>query len=368
MAYQKSMKPLNHLAVATPREYLTASAISRSLPTLPAQMPLCDRFQGALLGLWLVPVATANCPAEDRRTLTEVIASSFEHITCFTASSHSLPQPQSSSDAPPLSAKRPAQSSVWSPFWLASLPKLLRYHDSRERRWQCFSTAELPDTATQPDFLLGQSLVLGDLLEFALSGQITSPVDCVDCLVQLQRSQPNGLRSESYRYYQSILTEILARLPEQPTVGVGRSASDHADFISGVLSALTHPESYRLPVQVAARHGGMAPLVAGALAGAIGGRSALPVMWQMKSVSEITQERHTSSRLYQSADDKSGKQVKKQDDLDSLIDEKAAKIPQQCSEVISLANQLFEQWAGINPAVSRPIILADRIDPELAHS
>ncbi len=359
------MKPPNHTTAAQPlSESLTASAISRCSPTLPAQMPLCDRFQGTLLGLWLVSVATVNHSAKDRLTLIEVIAASFEHITCFTASSNSLPQPQSSLDSPLSPAKQSEQAPFWAPFWLASLPKLLRYHDSRERRWQSFSTAEL-----QLDFFLGQTLMLGDLLEFALSGYIASPADCTDCLVQLQkRSQPDGLRSESWRHYQSILTEILARLPEPTAVGVTQSASDHADFINGVLSALTHLESYRLSVQVAARHGGLAPLVAGVLAGAIGGQAALPVIWQMKSVSEIKQERRTSSRLYQGADDKSGKQVENQDDLDSLIDEKAAKIPQRRSEVISLANQLFEQWAGINPAASKPTILADRTDPERAYS
>ncbi|WP_121967884.1 hypothetical protein [Leptolyngbya sp. BC1307] len=348
------------------------------MPTshLPTQNSTSDRFQGALLGLWLVPraIAESNRTADEWENWAAAVAFGFEHILASPAEPLS---PQSAQERPvTLSTGRPIQL----PLWLTDIAELLRYHDSRERRWQRFATesqtyrAQTSGTQAPAE---AQYLILGDLLEFALSGCADSPVNY---LVQLQmRSQPYELLSAPSRHYQGILTEMHAQLSQiwrLPAVSQSISGNlythdltatelaDHAAFIGGVLSALTHPESYCLSVQAAARYGGIAALAAGVLAGAISGRMALPVLWQMGLSAKSEQAPSPSSSLNQEFCHQSGNQIEKQDDLNIPLNRtsadrsptnKLAQLSQQrLSDVSALANRLFEQWAGILPAASAP--------------
>ncbi len=358
------------------------------MPTshLPTQNSTSDRFQGALLGLWLVPraIAESNRTADEWENWAAAVAFGFEQILAAPAEPLS---PQSAQERPvTLSTGRPIQL----PLWLTDIAELLRYHDSRERRWQRFASESQTSGAQISEAQISgaqapaeaQYLMLGDLLEFALSGCAGSPVDY---LVQLQmRSQPYELLSAPSRHYQGILTEMRAQLSQiwrLPAVSQSISGdlcahdltatelADHAAFIGGVLSALIHPESYCLSVQAAARYGGIAALAAGVLAGAISGRMALPVLWQMGLAAKSEQAPSPSSSLNQEFCHQSGNQIEKQDDLNipflniplkrtsadkSPTNNLAQPSPQRLSDVSALANRLFEQWAGILPAASPP--------------
>ena len=119
----------------------------------------------------------------------------------------------------------------------------------------------------------------------------------------------------------------------------------------------------------------MAALAAGVLAGAIGGRKALPLLWQTGLVTEPKPALDDSSRLSQEFHHQSGNQTEKQDSLnnplnnrlnriadrttedratqDKMAQDKMAQLSQQrLSDVTALANRLFEQWAGILPVAS----------------
>ena len=353
------------------------------MPTshLPTQTSTSDRFQGALLGLWLVPraVAESNRTADEWENWAAAVAFGFEQILATPAEPLS---PQSAQEG--LTALSTGQTELL-PLWLTDIAELLRYHDSRERRWQRFATeSQTSGSQTSGSQTSGsqapaeaQYLILGDLLEFALSGGAGSPVDY---LAQLQmRSQPYALLSAPARHYRGILMEICTRLsPDWRSPDVSQSIpgdlrthdltaaelADHTAFIGGLLSALAYPESYCMSVQAAARDGGMAALAAGVLAGAISGRMALPVLWQMSLAAKSEQAPGPSSSLNQEFCHSSGNQIEKQDDLSNPLNrtsvdrtptDKLAQLSQQrLPEVSALANRLFEQWAGILPAASTP--------------
>ena len=124
----------------------------------------------------------AIAPLTSGMTGQRQLPSGFEHI--LAAAADSL-LPKSGQKRPAkLSTERPAQL----PLWLTDIASLLRYHDSRERRWQHFATETQKSEALAP--AEAERLILGDLLEFALSGDTDSPVDY---LIQLQkRSQLSG--------------------------------------------------------------------------------------------------------------------------------------------------------------------------------
>ncbi len=227
---------------------------------------LCNRFRGALLGLSLAPAAlpAVQCPGIDGLT---------------------------------------------QPMLRTAAPKLLRYHDSWERRWDWVRSTEafIPPKSSANSVAAVQVLILGDLLEMLLS-----------CRYKLSgfthlagRSMRYDLPTNQQRYYQETLAKISrGRLPLFSL----SSASAHntfagGAFVGGIVSALRQLESYGLSVQAAAGYGGIAPAIAGFLAGAAGGLSSLPVLWQIR------------------------------DGLGRGNDVKG-------SEVIAIADNLFAQWAG----------------------
>ena len=227
---------------------------------------LRDRFRGALLGLSLAP--TAVC-----------------------ASTHGLTQPMLE----------------------VAAPQLLRYHDSWERRWDWVRSSAACMT-TQPfanPLATVQILILGDLLEMLLSdrAQLSGFTHLAG------RSMRYDLPTEQQQYYRDFAEILRDRLPllALPSALAPDTFTSDA-FVGGLVSALMHLESYALSVQTAAEQGGIAPMIAGFLAGATGGVSSLPVLWQIRD-----------GRGH-------GDGVK-------------------CSKVLAIADGLFADWSGIQRSV-----------------
>ena len=232
---------------------------------------LHDRFRGALLGLSLA--STAPCPGTDGLT---------------------------------------------QPMLKAAVPKLLRYHDSWEQRWHWVRSSETFAPAKSYAHLVTtvQVLILGDFLEMVLCDRPK-----LSGFTHLAgRSMRYDLPTEQQRYYQETLQETLAKsaFGSAPDTFAGDA------FVGGIASALRHVESYGLSVQMAAKHGGLAPAIAGFLAGARGGVSSLPVLWQMR---------------------------------DGLGREDGVK----CSEVMAIADGLFNRWSGIQRSDQR-VPKADNVE------
>jgi hypothetical protein len=200
---------------------------------------LRDRFRGALLGLSLAPVALR---LGGKPTLKPVsVASGLNHSRLARA-----------------------------------VPKLLRYHDSWERRrhW-IFSAGAMPQARTADDDLIAQVqlLMLGDCLEMALQDSDTARLSdrfgkgFKDLAHFADRLKQYDLSAEQQQYSLETLADFSNGQPRA--------------FAGAILSAWQYPESYGCSVQAAAEWGGMAPAIAGLIAGARGGQSAIPVLWQM---------------------------------------------------------------------------------------
>lgn len=243
---------------------------------------LRDRFRGVLLGLWLAPTAVSAGPASASNQtglLAEAAAFSLLQTSAFLRRPHAFDL----SRAQMGKSLYGGQSSL-----LASIPLLLRYCDRWERRlgWIDAQRSTVARVLHQPEAAITHFLVLGDLLELLLCRPDSSPVVG---LSQLQkRSVRYALSATEQRRYDKILAELSA--------GVATES-----FAEAALIALLHPESYSLPVQIAASRKGIDPLVTAVVAGAMGGRASLPAHWQLS---------------------------------------------QRCSEVVAIADDLFGQWAG----------------------
>ncbi|MGB3294407.1 MAG: hypothetical protein WBB01_15575 [Phormidesmis sp.] len=288
------------------------------------QRSVRDRFQGVLLGLRFVPTAVCSarfCPTADSADkLTEATAFSLEQISAFLRRPYSF----CLSCAPLDSRLSREDSSV-----LASIPGLLRYHDSWEQRSRWIrnglqlSTVAARDpllTAIPPRTLaptIAQIFILGDLLELFIGGHRHSPIAALSQL--RERVVRYALSVPEQQHYEVILTELLAGVSTVSVIElqmdkrvVQTSSSQnrlktpevnrHQRFIGAALIALAHPESYSIPVQMAAGGGGIASLVTAVIAGAGGGRTSLPALWQ---------------------------------------------ISPDCSEILSMADDLFDRWAGV---------------------
>lgn len=212
---------------------------------------LRDRFRGALLGLSLAP--TNRCIGTDgpAQTMLKIVA-----------------------------------------------PKLLRYHNCWECRWHWVQSNQAWAAANRAATV--QALILGDLLDMALCdpanfGTSFSSSSQLSGFTHLEDgSMRYDLPTEQQRYYQRTLAEIShgRHLPSStPSFGMtstlGINALGDAAFVGGVVSALRHRESYGLAVQTAVEYGGAAPMLAGFLAGATGGLSSLPVLWQLREGSGL---------------------------------------------------------------------------------
>jgi hypothetical protein len=236
-----------------------------------SQGGLRDRFRGALLGLSLAPVA------------------------------------------PDLTASQGLTQSMLT----AAVPKLLRYFDSWERRrdWFLSVTAANKSVWSSEPIAWVQVLMLGDFLEGVLSGSNDAGNSAglnAELTRLRQRLTHYDLTTSQHQYY----LETLAALGS-----VGQS-SNSSPFAGAILSALHYPESYGLAVQAAAAWGGIAPAIAGLLAGARGGQSCIPVLWLLPDAplpDAPLPDRPFSEGL---------------GDMTS-------------SAVIAIADQLFAQWAGM---------------------
>lgn len=195
------------------------------------------------------------------------------------------------------------------PMLKVAAPQLLRYHDSWERRWDwvCSSAAFMTTQPFVNPLATVQVLILGDLLEVLLCDR----AKLSDFTHLAGRSMRYDLPTEQQQYYRNFAEILRDRLPLL-TLSSASMPSTFADdaFVGGLVSALRHLESYALSVQAAAEQGGIAPAIAGFLAGATGGVSSLPVLWQI---------RDGRGR---------GNDVK-------------------CSKVLAIADGLFADWSGI---------------------
>lgn len=234
-----------------------------------SQGGLRDHFRGALLGLSLAPVAPINGPDALSQGLTQSMLT-------------------------------------------VVVPKLLRYCDSWERRrdWLFSATAANKSAWSGKPIAWVQVLMLGDFLEGVLSGSnyVGNPAGLNADLTHLKRRLTHyDLTTSQQQYYLETLVALGS---------VGQS-SNSSPFAGAILSALQYPESYGLTVQAAAAWGGIAPAIAGLLAGARGGQSCIPVLWLLPDAPLL--DRPLSAGL---------------GDMTS-------------SAVVAIADQLFAQWAGI---------------------
>lgn len=261
-----------------------------------------DRFQGALLGLWLAPTAAVllrsrktasrhrssqKDPSDHSSTvpITVSIPLSFHLLHTFAFSPRAFHQPLSLFlneqilDGPHDKHKLPC--------WLASVPALLRYHDSRPRRLQWLASQQLSLEALADlnevslSVATEQIVVLGDLLEMALGGQ-TDPL--VDYSTELRRLQFSDEASQTF---------------------------GQEDLTREVLSISGYPKCYSRLMPMAVSNDEMA-LMTGLVAGALQGLEGLPVLWQLSLCADSVQ----ASGLTRSV-------------------------------VVDIAGRLFEQWAGM---------------------
>ena len=293
------------------------------------RLNLCDRFQGALLGLSLAPVALSAVRV-DEVTADACLVSSRLHqaVDCSLAQARAFVDTPNTWQIDLAELQRPM-------FFLpACVPVLLRYHHSWKQRlnrlglpfqiagWEGDEEMGRWGDAIAEPFRqrFTQALVLGDLLE-AINFETAALRECdwmswlTDCAVRY-RSAP--LIYEQYRAVLSALSVALSvqmngcadPLPAEPA---------HQSFVIGVSSAIVHPESYVLSlrrlldcasIQAAfseRRSAGLAVapasnrqpeatdrsasvwvaiFAAGLLSGAWNGKCGLPALWQICSTAD----------------------------------------------------------------------------------
>jgi hypothetical protein len=251
------------------------------------RIPLCsdgglrDRFRGALLGMSLAPVALGCGPVHFPDALSQGLTQARLR---------------------------------------AAVPKLLRYCDSWERRrdW-VFSVSAAHDSVDNSSVdsssadsgeLIAwvQVLILGDFLEMVLFDFQSNfnPAEFKAALTGLKRRLTHyDLTTSQHQYYLETLAELASA--SQP--------SNSSAFAGAILSALHYCESYGFCVQAAAAWGGIAPAIAGLLAGARGSQSCIPVLW-LSTEEPLPGGSGDMSDMKQSA-------------------------------VVAMADKLFAQWAGI---------------------
>ncbi len=302
-----------------------------------------DRCQGALLGLWLAPAAarTLNISLSQpvAADMVAAVALSFAQINHFTESPstfHTRPWPQGL------------------PYWLFSLPVLLRYHDSWQQRLQwvhrhlsnSLSGLSRSDSLTTAETKINsiataQTLLLGDLLQIALSpGSSASNLGSTAQGQRWQfwqnhfthladRAHAYSLISGQTLFYQRLLTDLdqafqafQAFNPALAKTVAEVSPQTAADqvWVQALAIALDQLQSYRLTTPLPATWGYSA-LVAPLMAGALQGQAALPVLCQICSAQPpLAADQQILNR----------------------------------STVMAAANRLVDQWAGILPIAKQP--------------
>ncbi|MEL6814810.1 MAG: hypothetical protein AAFP03_08345 [Cyanobacteria bacterium J06598_3] len=293
-----------------------------------------DRFHGTLLGLWLAPIALSvvgdggGITNDDRaggdlseatstaQTMAVTLASGFSLIHAFSSNANAFHQPLSAlvdaAVAGPSLDLSPGLRPSPLPVWLVSLPTLLRYHDSRSLRlrWLDSQQSSLQALAHANHvpwaIAIEQMTQLGDFLEMALSG-LTPPL--------LDYVTESGRQSPSQGTAQTVACDDFAK--------VLISAFGGSVETLFALESVFPPALWRTtPCK------GEQMLLIGLLAGVLKGASQLPVLWQMtgraKAFYGVSPRGNAASR--------------------------AATLPMTRRVVIMrMANQLFDQWAGIQP-------------------
>jgi hypothetical protein len=232
---------------------------------------LRDRFRGALLGMSLAPVALGCSPDHSPDALIQGLTQARLR---------------------------------------AAVPKLLRYCDSWERRrdW-VFSVSAAHDSVDSGELITWvQVLILGDFLEMVLFDFQSdfNPAEFKAALTGLKRRLTHyHLTTSQHQYYLETLAEL----------GSASAPSNSSAFAGAIVSALYYRESYGFCVQAAAAWGGIAPAIAGLLAGARGSQSCIPVLWLL-----------TDEPLPGGSGDMSD---------------------MKRSAIVAMADKLFAQWAGI---------------------
>jgi hypothetical protein len=203
-----------------------------------------DKFQGAFLGLWLVPTAVSlsqicsnsRIQGQNRANLVSHLAKAnafgFEQVQAYLSAPSALPS---------ITTESTATESTRLSVLLSSVPGLLRYHDSRTRReqWVSARLAAGPDLADRLPAFTAEVLRLGEGLQIAFKG---SPSD-----------------RDSDDNYDDLLAPLFS-FSRNPVL----------------------PHNYGLSVQLAAQQSAADAAIAGLMAGAWGGRASLPVLWQMQ--------------------------------------------------------------------------------------
>ncbi|MBE9061988.1 hypothetical protein [cf. Phormidesmis sp. LEGE 11477] len=321
-----------------------------------------DRFQGGLIGLWLLPVALHFQDYEqdlskrdfgeqswesgkqsgdallaergDQMALSIAIARHFTQIDIF------LHSPQH------LKLQYLKTSVLDSVSVLDSLPVLLRYHSDYIRR--CGAVLELiaREDLDQNVRSLMQMLVLGDVLSMVLSGSAW-PTHFPSIATLEVRASDCGLSPLQRRDYIDLWLSLGDRM-RPGSAAVTDAVTDAV--IEGIAIALTYPNDYCAAVYRAqkpwatnnATIGSAQPvfappivtpssesatvlssMMAGIVAGAAGGRESLPVLWQILP---------NSKQHYTEEND---------------LGKNNVGLNWQLCQVINLANGLFDQWAGV---------------------
>ncbi len=300
----------------------TARQIGRSI----GHRQLRDCFQGALLGIHLLP--TALCPIRAASDL------SLARSRIQQAVDYSLAQTRFFVFRPndwtvDLGLQNPAL------LLPACVPVLLRYHDSWRRRFDRLRLLQLQVDSLQTDAArvwlgaIAQSLMVGDLLEVlsfddlqlaSKTEQLASKTDWIAWLTDC--AERYRIAPSLHAQYEALLCAVRGAMRAQPSDALGDESQ--RSFVVGVRTALNCPESYVLAVQClsgypsnrtavlgdAAQTDGQeaarateaiasdwtAAFVAGLLSGAFGGGSSLPALWRARLDVDIPQD--LAARLF----------------------------------------------------------------------
>ncbi|MEL7067293.1 MAG: hypothetical protein AAGN15_01415 [Cyanobacteria bacterium J06581_3] len=229
----------------------------------PSSLMLGDRFQGALLGVTLAPVAIRSLPGvtgSSTQKMTSVIQ------TCLYAKTQSHP-------------------------WLSQLPVLLRYYDeAAHHRHQRLGHQRLAADASSHEAIAYQCF-LSDVVSRVLSGW---PLTLSWLKTQQQQSasqtlKPAVISPKSHSLYTNLWNDVVQLAVSQTPMR--SQIADYHGIIVGTASMVACASShYSVCVPVAALSNVSmnweAALVAGLLAGALGGRVSLPVLWQRSASSQ----------------------------------------------------------------------------------
>ena len=296
---------------------------------------LQDRFQGAVIGLWMVPIALYSGGLYSKHVYSSGHSSDLspleaDKVALFAAIARHLNWIDSFLRNP----QQFKSSKVDLDSALTSLPVLLRYHSDSMKRYRAISELTYSKNQAQDAQCLAQRLILGEVLSMVLSDlglaqsslgigskpanqlQETFPTPAV----LAARASDYGLASAEHRCYQDLWQSLRSQVLH------GLAAASDA-VVDGIAIALMHPNDYPTAVKKAQRTR-ETRLVAAVVAGALGGRQSLPVLWQLRT--DANQTGFNRAELRQAIKPDYG--------------EESIKLPQ----VIDMAECLFAQWAGIS--------------------